>query len=73
MIFFILCLASGMLSYSVVHAGLVLCYLAKSEIPHPIYKLNRSPPEISIMILHRRRRKQQEQQQNKTEIVAGLT
>ena len=45
--------------------------VAKSEIPHPIYKLNRSPPEISIMILDRRRRKQQ-QQQNKTETVVRL-
>ena len=35
--------------------------VAKSEIPHPIHKLNRSPPEISIRILHGRRRKQQQQ------------
>ena len=46
--------------------------LAKSKIPYPIYKLNRSSPEISIMILNRRKKQQQQQQQNKTEIIAGL-
>ena len=61
MIFFILCLASWMLSYSVVHAGLVLL-VAKSHTPFTNWT-DLPAPEISIMILHRRRSKQQQQQQ----------
>ena len=45
--------------------------VAKSEIPHPIYKLNGSPPRNKYHDTSQKK-KQQQQQQNKTEIVAGL-